>query len=67
VDLEEQLMCSLREIKKLRKNNLKQKEQLWKFEEEDRDSKYKMSRSFEVIEKNIMNLKVQLEEEIRME
>jgi hypothetical protein len=30
VDLEEELMCSLSEIKKLRKNNLKQKEQVAK-------------------------------------
>jgi hypothetical protein len=28
VDLEEELMCALREIKKLRKKNLKQKEKL---------------------------------------
>jgi hypothetical protein len=47
VDLEEELMCALREIKKLRKNNLKQKEQLQKYEEEDHDSKAKMSQSLE--------------------
>ena len=47
VDLEEELMCSLREIRKLRKMNLKQKEQLHKYEEEDRDSKSKMSKSLE--------------------
>jgi predicted RNase H-like nuclease (RuvC/YqgF family) len=67
VDLEEELMCALREIKKLRKKNLKQKEQLQKYEEEDRDSKSKMSQSLEEIENTIMNLKVQLEEARRME
>jgi hypothetical protein len=41
VDLEEQLICSLSEIKKLRNKNLKQKEQLWEYEEEDHDSKSK--------------------------
>jgi hypothetical protein len=43
VDLGEELMCSLSEINKLRKNKLKQKEQLHKYEEEDLDSKSKMS------------------------
>ena len=62
VDLEEELMCALREIKKLRKKNLKQKEQLQNYEEKDHDSKAKMSQSLEEIEKNIMSLKVQLEE-----
>jgi hypothetical protein len=47
VDLEEELMCALSEIKKLRKMNLKQKEKLQKYEEEDRDSKSKMSQSLE--------------------
>jgi hypothetical protein len=37
VDLEEELMCALSEIKKLRKNNLKQKEQVQKYEEENCD------------------------------
>jgi hypothetical protein len=67
VDLEEELMCSLSEIKKLRKNNLKQKEKLQKYEEEDCDSKEKMSQSLEETENTIMNLKVQLEEERRIE
>jgi hypothetical protein len=39
LDLEEELICSLREIKKLRKMNLKQKKHLQKYEEEDHDSK----------------------------
>jgi hypothetical protein len=47
VDLEEELICSLREIKKLKKNNLKQKEQLQKYEEEDCDAKEKMSQILE--------------------
>jgi hypothetical protein len=67
VDIEEELMCALREIKKLRKNNLKQKEQLQKYEEEDHDSKAKMSQILEEIENTIMNLKVQLEEARRIE
>jgi hypothetical protein len=37
VDLEEEFICALREIKKLRKMNLKQKEQLQKYKEEDHD------------------------------
>jgi hypothetical protein len=67
VDLEEELMCALSEIKNLRKNNLKQKEQLQKYEEEDCDSKSKMSQSLEETKNTIMNLKVQLEEARRME
>jgi predicted RNase H-like nuclease (RuvC/YqgF family) len=67
VDLEEELMCALREIKKLRKNNLKQKEKLQKYEEEDRDSKAKMSQSLEESENIIISLKVQLEEARRIE
>jgi hypothetical protein len=47
VDIEEELICSLSEIKKLMKNNLKQKEQLQKYEEEDHDSKAKMSKILE--------------------
>jgi hypothetical protein len=47
VDIEEEIMCSLTEIKKLRKNNLKQKEQLQKYEEEDCDSKAKISQILE--------------------
>ena len=42
VDLEEELIYALSKIKKLRKMNLKQKEQLQKYEEEDHDSKSKM-------------------------
>jgi hypothetical protein len=38
-----------------------------KYEEEDCDSKSKMSQILEEIERTIMNLKVQLEEAIRME
>jgi hypothetical protein len=34
VDLEEELMCALSKINNLRKNNLKQKEQLQKYEED---------------------------------
>jgi hypothetical protein len=67
VDLEEELICALREIKKLKKKNLKQKEQLQKYEEEDCDAKEKMSQSLEEIEKTIISLKIQLEEEKRME
>jgi hypothetical protein len=47
VDLEEEIMCGLSEIKKQRKNNLKQKEKLHKYEEEDHDSKSKMSQILE--------------------
>jgi hypothetical protein len=47
VDVEEELMCPLSGIKKLRKKNLKQKDQLHKYEKEDRDSKAKMSQSLE--------------------
>jgi hypothetical protein len=47
VDFEEELICALREIKKPKKTNLKQKEQLQKYEEEDRDSKAKVSQSLE--------------------
>jgi hypothetical protein len=39
VDLEEEIMCSLSEIKNSRKMNLKQKEKLQKYEEGDHDSK----------------------------
>jgi hypothetical protein len=68
VDLEEELMCSISEIKKLRKKNLKQKEQLvQKYEEEYRDSKAKMPQSLEETKKTIMNVKVQLEEARRIE
>jgi len=38
-----------------------------KYEEEDCYSKFKMSQILEEIERTIMNLKVQLEEAIRME
>jgi hypothetical protein len=41
---------------------LKQKEQLQKYEENDHDSKSKMSQNLEEIENVIMSLKVQLEE-----
>jgi hypothetical protein len=58
VDIEEEIMCALREIKKLRKNNLKQKEKLQKYEEEDSDSKDKMSQSLEESENIIIRLKV---------
>ena len=43
VDIEEEVICALSEIKKFKKKNLKQKEQLQKYEEEDRDSKAKIS------------------------
>ena len=60
-------MCALREIKKSRKNNLKQKEQLQNYEEEDRDSKAKMSQNLEETKNIITILKVQLEEARMME
>jgi hypothetical protein len=47
VDLEEELMCAFSKIKKLRKKKFKQKEQLKKYEEEDRDLKAKMSEILE--------------------
>jgi hypothetical protein len=67
VDFEEELMYDLRKINNLRKKNLKQKEKLQIYEEEDRDSKEKMSESIEAIENTITKRKVQLEEAIRME
>jgi hypothetical protein len=60
VDLEEELICALSKIKKLKKNNLKQNKKLQKYEEEDHDAKEKMSQSLEEIEKTIINLKIQL-------
>jgi hypothetical protein len=39
VNIEEELICSLNEIKNIRKNNLKLKGQLEKHEEENRDSR----------------------------
>jgi hypothetical protein len=60
-------MCALRETKKHRKNNLKQKEYLHKYEEEYCDSKYKMSQSLEETKKIIISMKIQLEEEKMME
>jgi len=44
---EEELMSSSREIKKLRKNNLKQKEKLEKYEEKDCESEAKISKRLE--------------------
>jgi hypothetical protein len=67
VDLEEELICALSEIKKLRKNNLKQKKQLRKYEEKDTNSKTKMSQSLEELENIIISLKNQLEEARRIE
>jgi hypothetical protein len=67
VDLEEEFMCVLSEIKNRRKNNLKQKEKLQKYEEEDRDLKPKMSKSLEESKNIIISLKFQLEEEKRIE
>jgi hypothetical protein len=61
VDLEEELMHALSEIKKLREKILKQKEYMEKFEEEHHDSKAKMSERLEETKNTIMNLKVQLE------
>jgi hypothetical protein len=46
---------------------LKQKEQLQKYEEENRDAKAKISQSIKETEKTIINLNIQLEEEKRME
>jgi len=66
VDLAKELICSLSKIKKLKKMNLKKNEQLQKYEEEERDSKAKMSQSLEEIENTIMNLKVQLQEARRI-
>ena len=63
VDLDEELKCALRKIKKTRKHN-KKKEQLQKCEVEDHDLKDKMSQSLEEIETIIKSLKDQLEEEI---
>ena len=63
VDLEEELICALSEIKKVKKKNLKQKEQLQKYEEGDHDSKTKISQSLEEIENTIIGIKVQLKEE----
>jgi hypothetical protein len=67
VDLEEELICALSEIKKLRKKNLKQKKQLRKYEEKDTNSKTKMSQSLEELENIIISLKNQLEEARRIE
>jgi hypothetical protein len=67
VGLQEELICTLDKIKKLKKNNLKQKDQLQKYEEDEHDSKAKMSQSLEEIEKAIMNPNFQLEEEIMIE
>jgi hypothetical protein len=39
VDLEEEIICALRKINKLKKENLKQKKQMKKYEEEDHDEK----------------------------
>lgn len=47
MDLEEELICCLREIKKIKKKYLKQKKQFLKYEEEDQDSKMKISQSLE--------------------
>jgi hypothetical protein len=41
VDLKEELICALNKIKKLNKNNLKQKELQQKYKEEDCDAKKK--------------------------
>jgi hypothetical protein len=67
VDLEGELMCALSGRKKIGKMNSKQKEKLQKYEEEDRDSKEKMSQILEETKKIIIILKVQLEEVIRIE
>jgi hypothetical protein len=67
VELEEELICALREINNLKKKNLKQKEQLQKYEEDDCDEKTKMSQSLEEIENIIISLKIQLEEAKKME
>jgi hypothetical protein len=67
VDLEEELIYALSEIRKLKKKKLKQKEQLHKYQEEDRDSKAKMSQILEELEKIIISLKVHIEEERRIE
>ena len=47
MDLKEEIICSLSDIKRLKKKNLKQKEKLHKYEEEDHDSKAKISQSLE--------------------
>jgi hypothetical protein len=60
VDLEEEIVCALIKIKKLRKNNLKQKEKLHKYEVEDCDSKAKMSQSLEELEKNYHKPKISI-------
>lgn len=59
--LKEELICALREIKKIKNKILKQKEQLQKYEEEH-DSKVKISHSPEKLEKIIIILNIQLEE-----
>jgi hypothetical protein len=43
VDLEEELKHAFRKIRNFRKRTLKQKEKLQKYEEEDHDSKEKIS------------------------
>ena len=57
VDLQEELICTLSKINKFRRKNLKQKEQLYKYEE-DHDSKVKISQSLEEIEKITISLKI---------
>jgi hypothetical protein len=66
VDLKEELMCALSEIKKLRKKNLKQTEKLQKYEEQDHDSKSKMSQRLEESNQIIISLNFQLEEARRI-
>jgi hypothetical protein len=65
-DIEEELIYALSEINNLRKMNLKQKKQLQKYEEEDHDSKAKISQIPEESEKIIISLKFQLEEARRI-
>lgn len=63
VDIEGELICALKEIKKLRNKNLSLKEKLQEDEEEDPKLKEKVSHSIEYSRKTIIYLKIQLEEE----
>ena len=59
VDMEEEIKCALSKISKIGKKNLKQKEHLQKYEEEDHDSRAKMSQSLEKTKSIIMNIEFQ--------
>ncbi|KAH9293136.1 hypothetical protein KI387_041660 [Taxus chinensis] len=67
VNLEEELICALGELKALKKKNQKQKLQILKYEEEDRNFEAKISQSLEESGKMIVDLKTQIEEAKRVE